>query len=355
MERDWVQIEDFLVLTENSEKVRNLENEIYILRVHPKYGIVLIRTYKEKFEFKFKPYALEEEFISHVMIGYKNIPGNIGILMNGIKGTGKSVVGKEIANRLNLPIIVIEQASKDIPSFISRIQQEVIIFVDEYEKVFNERETYDEEGNVLSSGSHMLLSLMDGAMDFSYRRFFILTTNKTYINSNILNRPGRIRFYKEFSNLHPSQVKTLIDELLEDSSFQESIVQYMSTLEIITVDIVKAVISQVNLLKTPPVESCKYLNVIKKADTYQLVEVDRSTGKESHIIETDISVEAFENVGLKRDIIPPTTFYLRGGSCYITDVKKISENMIEANLNGGRKPILMVFRKNKVFHSSLVF
>ncbi len=63
---------------------------------------------------------------------------NMGVLLNGVKGTGKSVTAKLICNELKnfLPIIIVDKAYEGLPQFISKIQQEVIIFIDEFEKVF---------------------------------------------------------------------------------------------------------------------------------------------------------------------------------------------------------------------------
>jgi len=58
----------------------------------------------------------------------------------------------------------------------------VIIFVDEYEKVFRSDGDYD--------GSTGILTLMDGALSSEYRRLFLFTTNTLSVNSNLLQRPG---------------------------------------------------------------------------------------------------------------------------------------------------------------------
>ena len=43
----------------------------------------------DKFEFDFELLGLEQKFIDHALKSYENTTGNFGILLNGVKGTGK--------------------------------------------------------------------------------------------------------------------------------------------------------------------------------------------------------------------------------------------------------------------------
>ena len=52
-------------------------------------GIHLEKISNE-FVFPYKIYGLQTNFIDHIIKTYNNTDGNMGILMNGIKGTGKS-------------------------------------------------------------------------------------------------------------------------------------------------------------------------------------------------------------------------------------------------------------------------
>lgn len=50
----------------------------------------------------FKIYGMESKLIEHVMRTFENTTSNLGMLFNGIKGTGKTITAKIIANRTNL-------------------------------------------------------------------------------------------------------------------------------------------------------------------------------------------------------------------------------------------------------------
>ena len=48
--------------------------------------------YADKFVFPYKIYGLQEDFINYVIKTYNNTEGNLGIMLTGTKGTGKSYV-----------------------------------------------------------------------------------------------------------------------------------------------------------------------------------------------------------------------------------------------------------------------
>lgn len=57
-----------------------------------------LERYADKFTFPHKIYGLQREFIDHVTKTFRSTEGNLGILLTGTKGTGKTVTAKELAN-----------------------------------------------------------------------------------------------------------------------------------------------------------------------------------------------------------------------------------------------------------------
>ena len=68
---------------------------------------IYLEEYAPEFHFDFKVYGLEHDFIDHVMKTFENTTSNLGILLNGTKGTGKTVTAKILANKMNLPVIIV--------------------------------------------------------------------------------------------------------------------------------------------------------------------------------------------------------------------------------------------------------
>lgn len=239
MKKTWSKFGNDFHLQEVSHNTEQLPVGIYKINFNEMTGQCYITHVMDKFEFPYKIYGVQNSFIKRVDKTYHATDGNLGILMNGVKGTGKSVTAELICNTLNLPVLIIHQAFKAIPSFINEIQQDIILFFDEYEKIYND---YD----------HSILTVMDGVMNNGYRKVFLLTTNKLYINDNMLQRPGRIRYLKTFSDLTLDVITEIVDDKLEYIELREQCITFISTLETITIDIVKAIIDEVNIHNEPP-------------------------------------------------------------------------------------------------------
>jgi SpoVK/Ycf46/Vps4 family AAA+-type ATPase len=104
--KTWQLSNNCYYLQDISSTQDKLENAIYSLEVNPM-GILFLERKEEKFIFDFKIYGLEEDFIARVLRSYTSTTGNMGVLLNGKKGTGKTVTGEILANRLDQPIILI--------------------------------------------------------------------------------------------------------------------------------------------------------------------------------------------------------------------------------------------------------
>jgi hypothetical protein len=114
-----------------------------------------------------------------------------------------------------------------------------------------------------------------------------LTTNELYVEKNLIQRPGRIRYLKKFEDLKPAIVEEIVDDVLVHTQFKKECINFISNLETITVDIVKAIINEVNIHEEGPSAFESIFNVKKlkgkynismKDDDGQLVELASSVG-----------------------------------------------------------------------------
>lgn len=227
-----------------------------------------LETFQTKYEFPYKIYGLEDKFIDRVIKTYENSKGNMGILLNGVKGTGKSVTAERLSNQVaekfDMATLLITNNIAGLNKFIASITQDLIIFVDEYEKIF-----IDEHGN---PSERDILSIMDGALKSDYRRLFIFTTNSKRIGENLLERPGRLRYIKEFSDLKREVIEEILDDVLERKEFRADCLKFMSKLNTITIDIVKAIINEVNLHGESPFEFADIFNVQLNRQKFNIYE-----------------------------------------------------------------------------------
>lgn len=207
------------------------------------YNINLTRTgyhldkYADKFVFPYKIYGLQKDFVDHVIKTYNNTEGNLGIMLTGTKGTGKTVTAKELANKLSLPIIIVkdmEDNNQSMIEFLSGIECDCVLFLDEFEKNFKESDS-------------TILQIMDGVYNSKYRKVFLLTTNEMSVNENMIGRPSRIRYVKRFENLDLKSVNEYLDDVLEVPEARQDLLDFIDSLTISTIDILKTIVDEVNI------------------------------------------------------------------------------------------------------------
>ena len=192
----------------------------------------------ESFTFDYKLYGLNQKFIDYVLKTYENTTGNLGVLLDGIKGTGKTVTAKELCNRLQLPVILVQSMGGDtngklIKYLSTAIDFDCIFFFDEYEKEFK--------------NSSDVLSFMDGTYNSIYRKVFLLTTNELNVDPNLLGRPSRIRYKKSFGNLSEEVTREILNDILEDKTAIEKVIELTHSMNIITIDLIKAIATEINI------------------------------------------------------------------------------------------------------------
>jgi hypothetical protein len=259
MKKTWSNSGNNFFIREVSQNQDKLTPGIYKVEMTPLGELYLAATYS-RFNFPYKIYGVESKFINRIVKTYNNTTGNLGILMNGTKGTGKTVTAQLLCNELNLPIIVISNRFDGLPGFINEIQQDVIVFFDEYEKMYSEHD-------------HSILTVMDGVLNNQYRKTFLLTTNKLYISENLLQRPGRVRYFKTFKDLPLETIIEIVNDQLQHQQFKSDTVKFISELETITIDIVKAVISEVNIHEESPYEFKDVFNVKQIDEYHDVIEI----------------------------------------------------------------------------------
>ena len=126
-------------------------------------------------------------FIHRVLNNFNSNKNNTtGVLLTGDKGTGKSVTAKVLAEKANLPIIVInpDLEEKYLEEFFKEFDTPVCILFDEVDKNFDTKQ---------------MLTFLDG-MHKTAKKLVIMTANDEDILSNyIKNRCSRIRYYRHYN------------------------------------------------------------------------------------------------------------------------------------------------------------
>ena len=224
-----------------------LDDGIYQIQQDPMTGVLFLVRIAEEFHFGFKLYGIDEKLVKHVLDTYNKQPSkkNLGVLLNGAKGTGKTVTAKVLANRLGLPIILCDRPYPGLANFLASIAHDCVFFFDEFEKNFRLKCDDNED-----CAGEDLLSIMDGVYNSDHCHIFLLTTNKLRVNDNLLSRPSRIRYLKSFGEVIDRKIlEEFVDDNLLYKEFKEEIMEFIDSLKMSTIDIVKSIVEEVNIHK----------------------------------------------------------------------------------------------------------
>jgi SpoVK/Ycf46/Vps4 family AAA+-type ATPase len=224
----------------------------------------------DSFKIPAKVYGSPEKLAKRYLNTFNNTDGNLGVLLTGVKGTGKSLLAKMVCVESNLPVIMISEPfmSNELKSFLNNIKQEVIILIDEFEKIYRDvkhQETF--------------LSLLDGV--FEGQKLYILTSNATTsVSTYLLNRPSRIHYLKQYDGLDKVLVEEIVGDLLESKIHKKELIRLLDIAGLITVDMLMAIIREMNMYGESPKAAIELLNIKPESATYkvEVFEIERKIG-----------------------------------------------------------------------------
>lgn len=243
-----------------------LDDGIYQVCQDPDRGFLFLTRIADEFHFGFKLYGIDEKLVRHVLDTYNKQTNkkNLGVLLNGAKGTGKTVTAKVLANALGLPIILCDKPYPGLANFLANIPHDCVFLFDEFEKNFRIRCDDDDED---ACAGESLLSIMDGVYNADHCHVFLLTTNKLKVNDNLLSRPSRIRYLKSFGEVIDRKIlEEFVDDNLIYKEYRDEIMEFIDTLTLATIDIVKSIVEEVNIHNCSVSEFKQFFNV--KEATY---------------------------------------------------------------------------------------
>ena len=230
----------FMVYGEAVKTYKQLPADTYQLNFNKMSGFYL--TLHNDLTVSEKIYGPYIKKVNKVMKTFDMLDRNMGIILSGPKGVGKSVFARLLAEegkKKNLPLIIVSEAVGGLENFLSSIDQECIILFDEFEKTFK-----GEEDSVDPQNS--LLSLFDGIDNG--KKLYVITCNDTNRLSNyLLNRPGRFHYHFILNAPNREEVQEYLeDNLNEDAKKYMDELISISSISSFTYDILRAIVFELN-------------------------------------------------------------------------------------------------------------
>ena len=146
----------------------------------------------------------QDKKLTRVINTYNRLGKQMGVLLSGIGGAGKTVLAKRIAmeciNKGNMSVVVVNSETVGhLPMMMNMLNEDVVILLDEFEKMFDKVDK-----------QNYLLTLLDGVMN--HKHLFLFTCNDANkINPYMLQRPSRIRYHFRFDRVP----KEIAHEIIE--------------------------------------------------------------------------------------------------------------------------------------------
>lgn len=255
-------------LGEGVETLDQLEAGNYLLKFNPKTGYYLVE--KPAFILPKKLYG-DHSITQRWMKSYEvNSEKNLGIILSGIKGAGKTITCQKFCMESNMPVIIINEMfyGTDFVDFVTSFEN-VIIFIDEFEKVYAKQEFAID-----------LLSLMDG--NFQTKFIFLLTVNTMDINYYLINRLNRVKYRKHYDSLESKIIDEVANDMLVNKEHIPSIHKFFKKISMCTFDLLINIVKEMNAFKEDAIECGKYLNLQAETRTYNVLEI-WPTGEETDL------------------------------------------------------------------------
>lgn len=162
-----------------------------------------------------KIYGVHEGKANKVLNRFEKSRKNLGVILSGDKGIGKSLFARVLSNKAianNIPVILVDSYISGLEDFLNSIESEVLVLFDEFDKTFTKKDGVDPQES--------MLSLFDGTS--SGKKLFVITCNRySSLNEYLINRPGRFHFHFRFKYPTAEEVEMYLKDKLEKEYYGE--------------------------------------------------------------------------------------------------------------------------------------
>lgn len=161
-----------------------------------------------------KIYGQHLDKVKKVLNSMDKMNRNLGVILSGDKGIGKSLFSKCLglkARKKGIPVILVNEYHEGIANFLEEIEQTVMILFDEYDETFDEKK---------HNCQAEMLSLFDGVS--AGKKLFVITCNEIQsLSQYLINRPGRFHYHFRFLYPTADEIRDYMEDKLDKQYYDE--------------------------------------------------------------------------------------------------------------------------------------
>lgn len=162
-------------------------------------------------------YGVHAEKVSKVLKSFNLFERNLGVILSGDRGLGKTLFTKMLAKKgmeLGFPLVIVNTYFPGIAEYLNNIEQEIIVLFDEFDKTFYNNK--DDRHNPQTE----MLTLFDGIAQG--KKLFVVTCNSLEgLNSFLVNRPGRFHYHFRFDYPNADDIREYLCNALKEKYHKE--------------------------------------------------------------------------------------------------------------------------------------
>lgn len=201
-----------------------------------------------------KRYGSVDVVADRIIAAFLKRGRNTGILMNGEKGSGKTMTSRrisEVLRSMGMPTLIVSNqfAGVEFNAFMASINQPCMVLFDEFEKVYTDEKAKGQ-----------LLSLLDGVV--ASNKLMVLTSNSDRgLNNAMINRPGRLLYRLDYHGVEEAAVREYCADNLINKDDTYSVIRVSNMVANFNFDMLVNLVEEMNRFNENALQCLRWLNI----------------------------------------------------------------------------------------------
>lgn len=277
-----------------------------------------------------KIYGSHESKVAKVLGTFQQFDRNLGVILSGAKGIGKSLFARLLSNAAvanDIPVLIIDKYLPGVTSYLNGIEQEVLVLFDEFDKTYGEAKAQDG----MAPPQTELLSLFDGTS--IGKKLFVITCNEIRrLNEYLLNRPGRFHYHFRFENPSADEIREYLTDKLNKDYYHEidNVISFAQRVDI-NFDCLRAIAFEINQGETFK-SAIKDLNIVNQEQQKYIVKLHYHNGAVADFGKVSLDLFGRDNIILSYGKVSGRTIIedIEFSPCNCVYSSSLSANVVDA-------------------------